>query len=279
MGGCRMSFAQKLREAAKANRSLVCLGLDPDPNLMPPIGVLEFNRAIIEATADLVCAYKPNLAFYEALGAEGIRALHGTLDCIPPNIPVIGDAKRGDVGHTAGAYARALFEVLRFDAVTVSPYLGYDSIEPFLAYEDRGVFVLCRTSNPGAGDFQDVLCVSGRDEAGQRLYSLVAGKAREWNRRGNVGLVVGATYPKELQEIREMCPDMMLLIPGIGAQGGDLDWAVRHGVDKHGENALFSSSRQILYASKGNDFAERAREAAEKLRLEISKVLTDFQAG
>lgn len=279
MCGCRMSFADKLREAAKANRSLVCLGLDPDPGLMPPMGVLEFNRAIIEATADLVCAYKPNLAFYEALGAEGIRALHDTLDCIPSGIPVIGDAKRGDVGHTAAAYAKALFEVVRFDAVTVNPYLGYDSIEPFLAYEDRGVFVLCRTSNRGAGDFQDVLCGSDKEEGGQRLYHLVARKAREWNRRGNVGLVVGATYPKELQEIRDLCPEMILLIPGIGAQGGDLDWAVRHGVDKHGDKALLSSSRQILYASKGTDFAQRAREAAEDLRLKISKVVSDLQAG
>jgi orotidine-5'-phosphate decarboxylase len=274
-----MSFAQKLREAAKRNRSLLCLGLDPDPSLMPPIGVLEFNRAIIDSTADLVCAYKPNLAFYEALGPGGLVVLQKTLDCIPSDIPVIGDAKRGDVGHTAQAYAKALFEVLRFDAVTVNPYLGYDSVAPFLAYDDRGVFVLCRTSNSGAADFQDLLCSSNDQEDRQPLYMAVARKAGEWNQRGNVGLVVGATFPEELQEVRRACPDMILLIPGIGAQGGDLNRAICHGVDRHGEKAVFSSSRQILYASRDSDFARKSREAAGDLRLRINMVLSELQTG
>jgi len=271
-----MSFAQKLREAAKKNQSLVCLGLDPDPSLMPAVSVLEFNRAIVDATADLVCAYKPNLAFYEALGAEGIEILQKTLEHIPADIPVIGDAKRGDIGHTAQAYARALFELVRFDAVTVNPYLGYDSVEPFLAYSDKGVFVLCRTSNPGATDFQDLLCSSDAQDNRHPLYTAVARKASEWNRNGNIGLVMGATSPRELQEVRRICPQMILLIPGVGAQGGDLDQAVRHGVDRQGGNALFSSSRQVLFASRESDFAQKARQAAEALRLRIGNILSEL---
>ncbi|MBM4443727.1 MAG: orotidine-5'-phosphate decarboxylase [Chloroflexi bacterium] len=268
-----MDFAQKLLQASTRNKSLLCLGLDPDPELMPEAGVIEFNRAIIDATADLVCAYKPNLAFYEALGSAGLAALQETVKHIPEGIPVIGDAKRGDVGHTARAYARALFEVLGFDAVTVSPYLGHDSIEPFTRYADRAVFVLCRTSNPGAGDFQDALCSDAQGSDGQPLYRLVASRAQEWNTRGNVGLVVGATYPRELSEIRQLCPQMDLLIPGIGAQGGDLEWAVRHGTDGQGRRAIFASSRQILYASRGSDYARAARESADGLRRQINSFL------
>jgi len=274
-----MSFTQKLREAARKNRSLLCLGLDPDPALMPPVSVLDFNKAIIESTADLVCAYKPNLAFYEALGVEGMEVLQKTLECIPPDIPVIGDAKRGDVGHTARAYAKALYEVLRFDAVTVNPYLGQDSILPFLEYRDKGLFVLCRTSNRGASDFQDLLCTSSQQETLQPLYVMVARRAREWNSTGNVGLVVGATFPEELEQVRRICPEMTLLIPGIGTQGGDLQQAVLQGVDRMGERALFSSSRQVLYVSKESDFAKKSRQAAEHLRLRINEILSDMRAG
>ena len=192
---------EKLLKAARTNESLLCIGLDPDPELMPAgMGVLEFNRAIVDATSDLVCAYKPNLAFYEALGTEGLRALEKTVTYIPDAIPVIGDAKRGDIGSTARAYARALFETLGFDAATVNPYLGYDSLEPFIEYRGKGVFILCRTSNAGSVDFQD-LVLSGKSagvEGGERpLFEVVALRAREWNAPGNVGLVVGATYPEE----------------------------------------------------------------------------------
>ena len=273
---------EKLLKAARTNGSLLCIGLDPDPELMPAgMGVLEFNRAIVDATSDLVCAYKPNLAFYEALGTTGLSALEKTVTYIPDAIPVIGDAKRGDIGSTARAYARALFETLGFDAATVNPYLGYDSLEPFIEYREKGVFILCRTSNAGSVDFQD-LVLSGKSvgvEGGERpLFEEVALRAREWNAQGNVGLVVGATYPQELRRVRQLCPQMPLLIPGIGAQGGDPASAVRYGVDARGEKAIISSSRQIIYAylgegGKGGDFAAAARGAALKLRDEINRYL------
>ena len=271
-----MNFLEKLLNAARTNRSLLCIGLDPDPELMPWGDVAEFNRAIIDATLDLVCAYKPNLAFYEVLGVDGLKALEKTVDYIPADIPVIGDAKRGDIGSTARAYARALFETLGFDAATVNPYLGYDSLEPFIEYREKGVFILCRTSNAGSAHFQDLLLCEKSAKAGEGekpLFEVVAQRAREWNTFGNVGLVVGATYPEELRRVRQLCPQMPLLIPGIGAQGGDLASAVRYGVDDQGEKAIISSSRQIIYASKGKDFAEAARGAALKLRDEINRYL------
>ena len=261
------AFRQRLQHASRTRNSLLCIGLDPDPALMPSSSdVAAFNRAIIEATADLVCAYKPNLAFYESLGWDGYQVLRDTLEAIPPDIPVIGDAKRGDVGHTARAYARALFEVCGFDAVTINPYLGFDAVEPFLSYRDRGVFLLCKTSNQGSQDFQ-ALPVGPE---GTPLYEVVARRAQGWNDDGNLGLVVGATFPQELKRVRELCPRMPLLIPGIGAQGGDLSWAVREGVDAQGEGAIISVSRQVLYASRGADFAHRAREEALRLRAEIN---------
>jgi len=259
-----MKFTDKLLNASRKNKSWLCIGLDPDPELMPRVDVLQFNKAIIEATSDLVCAYKPNLAFYEALGAEGLTILEKTVKHIPGDIPVIGDAKRGDIGNTARAYAKALFSVLGFDAATVNPYLGFDSIEPFINYQDKGVFILCRTSNRGASDFQN-LCTNGLP-----LYEAVAQKAQEWNIHGNIGLVVGATYPEDLKRVRSICPEMCLLIPGIGAQGGDLASAVGYGVDAHGEKAIINVSRQILYASKERDFAQAARNVAEKIRNQIN---------
>lgn len=262
------------------NKSLLCVGLDPDPGLMPQIGLLEFNKAIINATSDIVCTYKPNLAFYEALGIEGLTALQETVRYIPDDIPVIGDAKRGDIGNTARAYAKALFDSLGLDAVTVNPYLGYDSIEPFISYVDKGVFVLCRTSNTGAADFQDLSCRDkGADNDLQPLFKIVAQRAAEWNKKGNIGLVVGATYPEELAEIRLLCPEMLFLIPGIGAQGGDLAQAVRYGAGKGGEKAIFNSSRQILYASREADFAQAARQAADELRQQINSLLPGSPAN
>jgi len=262
-----MNFTEKLITASRRNRSLLCIGLDPDPKLMPDkIGIVEFKKTIIEATSDLVCAYKPNFAFYEALGNDGLDALKRTVDYMPEDIPIIGDAKRGDIGNTAKAYARAIFETFNFDAATVNPYLGFDSIEPFIQYQDKGVFILCRTSNAGAVDFQALRCM----EHDRPLFEIVALKAEEWNVHGNIGLVVGATYPEELRLIRQSHPDMPLLIPGIGAQGGDLASVVRYGVDAQGERAIINSSRQILYASRGRDFAQAARLAASELRDQIN---------
>lgn len=269
-----MNFVEKLAQAVEKNRSLLCVGLDPDPSRLPDgIGVFEFNREIIDATADLVCAYKPNIAFYEALGNEGLNALKRTRDYIPEGIPVIVDAKRGDIGNTARAYARSLFDYYHFDAATVSPYLGYDSIEPFIQFRDRGVFVLCRTSNAGAVDFQSLSCqVEGSHKL---LFEVVAEKVNQWNTQGNLGLVVGATYPEELKLIRQRYPDMPLLIPGVGAQGGELSPVVSYGVDASRQRTIINSSRQILYASKGQDFAQAARQAAQELRDQINHFLSN----
>ncbi|MFU8796106.1 MAG: orotidine-5'-phosphate decarboxylase [Dehalococcoidia bacterium] len=263
-----MRFIEKVLNMSRRNSSLLCIGLDPDPELMPGTDVVQFNRAIIEATSDLVCAYKPNLAFYEALGSAGLSILEQTVKHIPGDVPVIADAKRGDIGNTAKAYARALFEVFGFDAATVSPYLGHDSVEPFVGYRDKGVFILCRTSNKGARDFQDL------HTDGLPLYEVVARKAGEWNVHDNIGLVVGATYPEELKKVRSICPEMCLLIPGIGTQGGDLASAVRYGVDARGERAIFNVSRQILYASREKDFAGAAGEMADRIRRQINSHLT-----
>ena len=264
------SFFARLRLASEANRSLLCVGLDPDQNRMPISDVFEFNRAIVDATRDLVCCYKPNLAFYEAFGPSGLETLRRTLEYIDGDVPVIGDAKRGDIGNTARAYASALFEYYGLDAVTANPYMGGDTLAPFLDYANRGVFVVCRTSNPGSGDFQS-LPVTRPDGEQWPLYMEVAKRCSEWNTSGGVGLVVGATYPEELQKVRALCPDMPILIPGIGAQGGDLRASVVNGLDARGGGILISASRQVIYASKGIDFAERARESALDLRDRINQ--------
>jgi len=264
-----VNFVEKLTNAAKKNKSLLCVGLDPDPKLMPEkVGVFEFNKAIIDATADLVCAYKPNLAFYEALGSAGLDALKQTVKYISDDIPVIGDAKRGDIGNTAKAYAKSIFDNFNFDATTVNPYLGFDSLEPFIQYTNKGILILCRTSNAGAADFQSLRCETEGDS--RPLFEIVALKASQWNIHGNIGLVVGATYPEELRLIRNSHPDMPLLIPGIGAQRGDLASAVRYGVNAKGEGAIINSSRGIIYASQGKDFAQAARQAASSLRDQIN---------
>jgi orotidine-5'-phosphate decarboxylase len=263
-----MKFVDKLLSAARRNKSLLCIGLDPDPELMPKTDLLDFNKAIIDATADLVCAYKPNLAFYEALGIDGFKVLQGTIEYVPNYIPIIGDGKRGDIGNTAKAYAKALFETFGFDAATVSPYLGHDSIQPFLEYEDKGVFILCRTSNPGAVDFQSLVNAHGTP-----LYEVVAQRAKEWDKHDSIGLVVGATYPDEVKAIRQLCPKMPLLIPGIGAQGGDLASAVKNGIDARGEKAIIAVSRQILYASRRKDFAQAARQSAQGLHDDINRLV------
>jgi orotidine-5'-phosphate decarboxylase len=265
-------FIEQLERAWDVSGSLVCVGLDPEIERFPPqvvdqaSPIFQFNKAIIDATADLVCAYKPQFAHYAAYEAED--QLERTIDYIQstyPGIPVILDSKRGDVGNTAERYAIEAFERYHADAVTVNPYLGGDSMEPFLKYEDKGVIILCRTSNPGAGDLQD-LAVGGR-----RLFHVVADlAARRWNTRGNCALVVGATYPRELAEVREIVGNMPFLVPGVGAQGGDVAQAVQSGQTAAGAGLVISSSRGILYASSGENFVAAAREATLKLRDQIN---------
>ncbi len=240
--------------------------------------VAAFNIAIIEATSDLVCAYKPNVAFYEALGPErGYAALRKTLAAVPPHVVTLADAKRGDVEHTARAYAHAFFDDLGFDACTVNPYLGFDSVQPWIERKEHAAFVVCRTSNPGAPDLQDLPVQT--DGGTRPLYEHVAERAREWGSLGNVGLVVGATYPSEMKRLRELCPAAPFLIPGIGAQQGSLAEAVRAGLDADGRGVLISASRGVTYASSGPDFAEAARREALRLCDEINQERELIAAG
>lgn len=273
-----MTFREKLDAAWERSGSLLCIGLDPDPALMAIEDVAAFNIAIIEATSELVCAYKPNVAFYEALGPErGYAALRRTLAAMPDHVIKLVDAKRGDVTNTARAYVTALFDDLGFDASTVNPYVGHDSTEPWIERADKAAFILCRTSNPGAADLQDLQVAT---EGGTRpLYEVVAEKAREWDRHGNVGLVVGATYPGEMRRIRELCPDMPFLVPGIGAQQGELAASVQAGIDARGRGLIMSASRGVTYASKGADFAEAARREAMRLRDAINDVRASIAAS
>ncbi|RQV93475.1 orotidine-5'-phosphate decarboxylase [bacterium] len=267
-----MNFITRLAEASHANRSLLCIGLDLEPSAMPDgIDFYAFNREIIDATRDLVCAYKPNIAFYEADGISGLVALRKTIQYIGGKIPVILDAKRGDIGNTAKAYARAIFDDFGADAVTASPYLGRDSLEPFMERADKGVFILCRTSNAGSGDFQSLTVETATGK--KMLFEAVAEKVNEWNVHGNLGLVAGATYPQELKLLRGRYPQMPLLIPGVGSQGGDLQEVMDYGVDVKRERTVINSSRQVLYASKGTDFAEAARKVALKLRDDMNACL------
>jgi orotidine-5'-phosphate decarboxylase len=231
-------------------------------------GVYAFCAAIMDATSDLVCAFKPNIAFFEAFGAAGWSALERLIR-LRPGPPIILDAKRGDIGSTAEAYARAAFEVLDADAVTVNPYLGGDALEPFLRHSRRGCFILCKTSNPGSHDLQDMRLADGRP-----LYLAVAEMARDrWNMHGNTGLVVGATHPTALTEVRRACPDMLLLVPGIGAQGGDLDTTVRAAAAVDEPLMMINVSRTVLYADCGTNFAAAARTTALRLRDAINAAL------
>jgi orotidine-5'-phosphate decarboxylase len=268
-----MKFLEQLKGAWARNDSLVCVGLDPELERFParlsgqPSPIFQFNRAIIDATADLVCAYKPQFAHYAAYEAED--QLERTIEYIHqqhPGIPVILDSKRGDVGNTAERYALEAFERYGADAVTVNPYLGSDSLEPFLCYADKGVIVLCRTSNPGAADLQDLDC------GGRKLYEVVAQlAASRWNSRGNCALVVGATYPRELAQVRALAGDMPFLVPGVGAQGGNVQAVVSNGQTAAGDGLIVSSSRAILYAASDEGWIEAARAATQKLRAEINE--------
>ena len=268
-----MHFMQSLQQAWTRNDSLVCVGLDPEPTKFPahlrdtPDAVFDFCCAIVDATADLVCAFKPQIAHFAALRAEDtLERLIAHIHAKHPGVPVILDAKRGDIGSTAQHYASEAFERYQADAVTLNPYLGRDSIQPFLDRADKGVILLCRTSNPGGADFQALDC------SGQPLYLRVAETiARDWNAHGNCALVAGATWPEELGKVRAVVGDMPLLVPGIGAQGGDVEAVLRHGRTASGTGLLISSSRAILYAGHGEDFAAAARAAASGLRDTINR--------
>lgn len=268
------TFFTKLEAAVERNQSLLCVGLDPNPTQLPTryrqdngdlfAGILAWNRAVIESTADLVCTYKPNIAFYEAMGAPGMELLRQTLALIPTDIPVLLDAKRGDIDSTAAAYARACFEDLGVDAVTLSPYLGRNSIDPFAAYADKGLFVLCHTSNPSAGEFQELEISDWRTldrDPNRPLYQRVAQTAPTWS--PNVGLVVGATYPQVMADIRALAPDRWFLVPGIGVQGGDLEGTMRAGL-REDDRGL------IINASRGVCLADEPRTAAQTLRDQIN---------
>ena len=275
------NFTERLRDASETSRSLLCIGLDPDPARLPVPGMAEFNRAIVSETADLACAFKPNLAFYEALGLPGFKALEQTVQHIrdaAPHTIIIGDCKRGDIDTSAAAYVTAMFDVWGFDAVTVNPWGGMDTVEPWLTKPDRGAFIWCRGSNRGAADIQD-LAVSGVGNLEQPLYLRLARRSQQRASQGNLGLVVGATAPHQLADVRGICPDLPLLIPGVGTQGGDLGDSVRCGVDARGRLAVINASRSVIYASGGADYASAARRAASKMRDEINATLGDMGLG
>ncbi|NKJ21485.1 MULTISPECIES: orotidine-5'-phosphate decarboxylase [unclassified Dyella] len=268
-----MHFMQSLQAAWHRHRSLVCVGLDPEPAKFPAHlrgdadAVFKFCAAIVDATADLACSFKPQIAHFAALRAEdALERLIAHIHARHPGVPVILDAKRGDIGSTAQHYVTEAFERYGADAVTINPYMGRDSAQPFLDRADKGVILLCHTSNPGASDLQDL------DVGGRPLYQRVAEMvAREWNTHGNCALVTGATWPEQLAEVRALVGDVPLLVPGIGAQGGDVEAVVKHGRSADGTGLMISSSRAILYAGQGEDFADAARKAAQELRDGINR--------
>ncbi len=270
-----MDFINKLGAAIRRNDSLLCVGLDPDVTKFPdelkgrPDAIFEFCKAIIDATASYACAFKPQIAYFAGIGAEDqLQAICDYLKSTHPDIPIVLDAKRGDIGATAEQYAREAFERYRADAVTVNPYMGFDSVEPYLEWQDRGVIVLCRTSNPGGSDLQ-FLEVDGKPLY-QHVARLVADK---WNRNGQCGLVVGATFPQEIAQVRAIVGDMPLLVPGIGAQGGDIEATVKAGQTADGAGMMINSSRAILYAKREGDesFVQAAARSARQTRDDINR--------
>ena len=269
-----MNFQKKLDNLIKKNNSLVCVGLDSDIDKIPQhlkkfkYPLFKFNKAIIDKTFDLVCSYKPNSAFYEVLGDKGIKELKMTADYLHkkyPWIPIILDAKRADIGNTNNGYAKFAFQYLGVDAITIHPYLGVEAIKPFLEYKDKGIIILCRTSNKGAEEIQNLMI--GK----KPLYQIVAEKVvKDWNYNKNCLLVVGATSPKELQEIRQTAKEMIFLVPGVGAQGGDLRAVIKAGLDSRNQGMIISASRSIIFNSVKKDFAEKAREEAKRMQEEIN---------
>ncbi len=272
-----MHFMQSLQQAWARNDSLVCVGLDPEPAKFPahlrddPDAVFAFCAAIVDATADLVCAFKPQIAHFAALRAEQtLERLIAHIHARHPGVPVILDAKRGDIGSTAQHYVSEAFDRYGADAVTLNPYLGRDSVQPFLDRADKGVILLCHTSNPGAADLQDL------DVGGRPLYQHVAQiVARDWNSHGNCALVTGATWPEQLAEVRALVGEVPLLVPGVGAQGGDVEAVVRHGRTSDGNGLMISSSRAILYAGSDEHYAAAARAAAQALRDTVNRYRHD----
>ncbi len=284
-----MNFKQKLDAIISKNDSLLCLGLDPDLNKIPKHltqnkdAIFDFNKAIIDATHDLVCVYKPNIAFYEAYGIKGLEQLKQTIEYIKknhPEIPIVLDAKRGDIGNTAKMYAKSVFEYWDADAVTVYPHLGLDSLTPFFEYKDKLVILLLKTSNPDSGMFQDLLVYSSSERSKSRsnssrqartipYYLALAEKIKEWN-FANIGIFVGATYPKKLKELRSIFPEKIFLSAGFGTQAGAIEEAVKAGIDKNKSGIMFNASRSILYKSSGEDFAQKAREEAKQTRNSIN---------
>lgn len=278
------AFRTLLDGARRANDSLMCVGLDPELHRLPAVlrseadvtrAIVAFNAGVIEATADLVYAYKPNLAFYMAHGVPGLQALAETRQLIPRHIPALLDCKVGDLANTSVAYAAGYFDAWDFDAITVNPYMGEDSLAPYLSRGDRGIFVLCKTSNPGSGDLQDMpVAMPGGD---QSLYLTVADRVTAWSQRwpATLGLVVGSTYPYQLAQIRERCPEQPILLPGIGAQGGDIVGSVAVGLDASGGGLLLSASRSVIFAGeqRGHDWQDAVRTAAHALRAEINAAL------
>jgi len=269
-----MKFVDKLERISEKNNSIISVGLDSDIQRLPKSvmsnndPVFIFNKRIIDQTADLVCAYKLNLSFYESLGAKGWKSLEKTLNYIPEDIITIADSKRGDIGNSSRKYAEAFFNTLSFDGVTVNPYMGYDSLEPFLKYGDKGVFILCLTSNPGSFDFQKL-----KDENDTPLYIHVAKNIKKWNKYENCCAVVGATHPEELREIREILDSVPILIPGIGTQSGDLEKSVKWGTDHEGKYAIINVSRAIIFASTGPNFDKEAQSRCEELKDSINHYL------
>lgn len=269
-----MSFNEQLNKLCLKNKTYLCVGLDTDFSKIPEFlkkekeSLFLFNKEIIDATADLVCSYKPQFAYYAAQRAED--QLEKTIHYIKEkysHIQVILDSKRGDIDATATQYAKESFERYQADAVTVNPYMGFDTIKPFADYQDKGVYVLCKTSNPSSADFQNL-----KVEGGEFLYQKVAMKAaRDWNKNKNVGLVVGATFPEEMKSIRSLSEDLTFLVPGVGAQGGDLEKVLQMGLNKKGLGLVINSSRGIIYAGQGQDFQQKARLAAESMVLEMRK--------
>lgn len=270
-----MTFQQQLDTIIQKNNSLVCVGLDSDVDILPESikqlenSQFEFNKKIIDATHDLVCSYKPNSAFYEALGDRGVRELKMTCDYINqtyPEIPIILDAKRGDIGNTNEGYIKFAYDYLHVAAITLHPYLGRDALKPFLDRADKGAIILCKTSNPNSGEVQNLVLNN------EPLYQYICKKVvNEWNTNNNCMLVVGATHPEELAKVRKIAGDMTFLVPGIGTQGGDIEKTVTAGLNSQKAGMIINSSRGIIFASSGEDFAEKAREETIKLRDAINK--------
>lgn len=270
-----MDFLQKLKNSISKNSSLLSIGLDPDSDKIPQAllslydPLFEFNKEIINATHDMVCAYKPQIAHYSALGMDGLKSLLKTVSYLKkyyPDVPIILDAKRGDIGKTSEKYAKEAFDVIGADAVTVNPYLGLDSLVPFLLRKEKGIIILCRTSNPSASDFQDLKINR------ETLYLAVAKKVVEWNKKyHNCLIVAGATWPEQLGEIRKLAPEMFFLVPGIGTQGGNLQKTLEYGLNKNKSGLIINSSSAIIHATSEKNFAHKARKASKALRDEINK--------